>query len=169
MTNLSTEILPMNLEFEKLPPEAISLSQSQVNQAVELSSQIKDDSKQWQTYLNALSLSAFENWLDSRGNSFNVNQNKCTVLQPRFANVIPTVANLKVGEYKLCLITTGSFIDEQVEISRIVVDLPEYIPHFYVLVEVIEEEENTYYLLLITSYFLLLTSYFLLFTSAKRY
>ncbi|BAY81599.1 hypothetical protein NIES267_10760 [Calothrix parasitica NIES-267] len=142
MTNLSAEILPMSLEFEKLSPEAIPLSQSQINQAVELSSQVKDESLQWQTYLNTLSLSAFENWLDSRGNSFNVNQDECTILQPRFANLIPTVANLNVGEYKVCLITTGSFIDEQVDISRVVIDLPEYIPHFYVLVEVIEEEEK---------------------------
>ncbi len=142
MTNLSTEILPMTLDFEQLPPEAILLSQLQINQAVELSGQIKDESKQWQIYLNALSLSAFENWLESRGNSFNINREDCTILEPRFANVIPVVANLKVGEYKICLITTGSFIDEQVDISKFVVDLPEYIPHFYVLVEVIEEEEK---------------------------
>lgn len=69
MTNLSTEILPMTLEFEQLPPQVIPLSLSQINQAVELSGQIKDESKQWQTYLNALSLSAFETWLESRGNS----------------------------------------------------------------------------------------------------
>ena len=142
MTNLSTEVLPMTLEFEQLPPEAILLSQLQIDRAVELSSQIKDESKQWQTYLNALSLSAFETWLESRGNSFNINRDECTVLQPGLANLIPTVANLKVGDFKICLITTGSFIDEQVDISRIVVDLPEYIPHFYVLVEVLEEEEK---------------------------
>jgi hypothetical protein len=142
MTNLSTEVLPMNLEFEQLPPEAIPLSRSQVDLAIELSDKIKDESKQWQTYLNALSLSAFENWLESRGNSFDINRDECTVLQPGLANLIPTVANLKVGEYKLCLITTGSFIDEQVDISRIVIDLPEYIPHFYVLIEVLEEEEK---------------------------
>lgn len=142
MTNLSTEILPMTLDFEQLPPEAILLSQSQINQAVELSGQIKDESKQWHTYLNYLSLSAFENWLESRGNDFNINRDECTILQPSLANLIPTVANLKIGEYKICLITTGSFIDEQVDISRVVIDLPEYIPHFYVLVEVIEEEEK---------------------------
>jgi len=142
MTNLSTEILPMTLEFEQLPPEAVSLSRSQINRAVELSDKIKDESKQWEVYLNALSLSAFETWLESRGNYFNLSLDECTVLQSAFANVIPTVANLKVGEYKLCLITTGSFIDEQVDISRIVVDLPEYTPHFYVLIEVIEEEEK---------------------------
>ncbi len=142
MTNLSTEILPMTLEFEQLPPEAITLSQSQIDRAVELSNQIKDESKQWQTYLNALSLSAFEIWLESRGSSFDINRDECTVLEPGLANLIPVVANLKVGEYKVCLITTGSFIDEQVDLSKIVVDLPEYIPHFYVLVEVIESEEK---------------------------
>ncbi|WP_414621520.1 DUF1822 family protein [Calothrix sp. CCY 0018] len=142
MTNLLTEILPMTLEFQQLPPEAIPLSPSQVDEAIELSSQIKDESKQWQTYLNALSLSAFETWLESRGNSFNLNRDECTVLQPTLANVIPTVANLQVGEFKICLITTGNFIDEQVDISRVVVDLPEYVPHFYVLVEVIESVEQ---------------------------
>ena len=142
MNNLSVDILPMTLEFQQLPPEAISLSRSQIIRAVELSDGIKDESKQWQTYLNALSLSAFENWLESRGSYFNINLSECTVLQSAFANIIPTVANLMVGEYKLCIITTGSFIDEQVDISRIVVDLPEYTPHFYVLVEVIEDEEK---------------------------
>ncbi|MGB3637297.1 MAG: DUF1822 family protein [Rivularia sp. (in: cyanobacteria)] len=142
MTNLSTEIFPMTLEFEQLPPEAIPLSQSEIELAIEISGQIKDESKQWQTYLNSLSLSAFETWLESRSSSLNINRDECTVLQPGLANLIPTVANLKVGEYKICLITTGSFIDEQVDISRVVVDLPEYIPHFYVLVEVLEEEEK---------------------------
>ncbi|NJN13129.1 MAG: DUF1822 family protein [Richelia sp. SL_2_1] len=142
MTKLSTKILPMTLEFEQLPPEAISLSHSQINQAIELSSQIRNESKQWQTYLNALSLSAFENWLESRSNSLNINRNECTVLQPGLASLIPTIANLKVGEFKLCLITSGNFIDEQVDLTRIVIDLPEYIPHFYVLVEILEEEET---------------------------
>ncbi|MEM7714656.1 MAG: DUF1822 family protein [Cyanobacteria bacterium P01_A01_bin.68] len=142
MNNLSTDTLPMTIEFQQLPPEAVSLSRSQIIRAVELSDKIKDESKQWQTYLNALSLSAFETWLESRGSSFNINLSECTVLQSASANLIPNVANLKIGEYRICIITTGSFIDEQVDISRIVVDLPEYIPHFYVLVEVIEEEEK---------------------------
>ncbi|MEM9927193.1 MAG: DUF1822 family protein [Cyanobacteria bacterium P01_D01_bin.50] len=142
MTNLSTEILPMTLEFEQLPPEAIPLSPLQINLAIELSSQVTDESKQWQTYLNALSLSAFENWLESRGNSYHINREECTIFQPALANLIPAVANLKVGDFKVCLITPGSFIDEQVTIPRIVVDLPEYIPHFYILVEVLEEEEK---------------------------
>mgnify|MGYP001800033892 FL=1 len=142
MNNLSTELLPMSLEFQQLPPEAVSLSRSQIIRAIELSDRINNESKQWQIYLNALSLSAFETWLESRGSSFNINLSECTVLQSASANLITNVTNLKIGEYRICIITTGNFIDEQVDISQIVVDLPEYIPHFYVLVEVIEEEEK---------------------------
>ena len=60
MNNLSTEVLPMSLEFQQLPPEAVYLSRLQIIRAVELSDGIKDESIKWQIYLNALSLSAFE-------------------------------------------------------------------------------------------------------------
>lgn len=142
MINSSTKSLPMTLEFEKLSPQSISLSQLQIDLAVEVSDCIKDESKQWQTYLNTLSLSAFKTWLESRGNSLNINQEECTILQPALANLIPGVANLKVGDFNLCLITPGSFIDEQIDISRIIVDIPEYTPHFYVLIQVLEEQES---------------------------
>ncbi|MEO1376425.1 MAG: hypothetical protein AAFW70_19420 [Cyanobacteria bacterium J06635_10] len=36
MNNLSTEILPMTLEFEQLPPEAIPLSPLQIDLAINL-------------------------------------------------------------------------------------------------------------------------------------
>lgn len=142
MINLSTKTLPMTLEFEQLPPQAISLSQLQIDLAVEVSDCIKNESKQWQTYLNTLSLSAFKNWLESRSNFLNINQEECTILQPPLANLIPGVANLKIGEFNLCLITPGSFIDEQISISKIIVDIPEYTPHFYVLIQVLEEQES---------------------------
>lgn len=52
------------------------------------------------------------------------------------------MANLQVGEFKLCLIPTASLTDLQVTLPKIVVDLPQYVPHFYVLVEVLEEQES---------------------------
>jgi Protein of unknown function (DUF1822) len=58
------------------------------------------------------------------------------------ANFINGVANLKVGEFKVCLIATGSLSDEMVNLPKVVVDLPEFIPHFYVLVEVLEERQS---------------------------
>lgn len=141
MTNFSTKTQPILFDFERLPTSAIIFSPDEINQAVEISSQIKNSDVQWQTYLNALALFAFEQWLEARDNSLTMNRSQCTVLQPAIANSISAVSNLQVGEFKLCLIATGSLTDEEVTLPRAVVDLPEYIPHFYVLIEVLEEPE----------------------------
>ncbi|MBR8835341.1 MAG: DUF1822 family protein [Stigonema ocellatum SAG 48.90 = DSM 106950] len=142
MTKFSTHTQEMLFDFELLPTSAILLSTDEINQAVEFSSQINNSAYQWQTYLNALALFAFEQWLEARDDSFTINREKCTVLQPAIANAICAVSNLQVGEFKLCLIATGSLTDEEVSLPRAVVELPEYVPHFYVLVEVLEEQES---------------------------
>ncbi len=129
------------LDFDALPTSAVILSPDDIDQAAEISNQILDESKQWQVYLNSLGLLAFEQWLESRAESVTINREKCTILQPALVNFINSVANLQVGEFKVCLITTGSLSDEMVSLPRVVVDLPEFIPHFYVLVEVLEEQE----------------------------
>lgn len=141
MTNLSQNTPQMRLDFESLPTVAITLSDEQITQAVELSSKIKNSSVQWQTYIHALALCAFEEWLAERANSLIVNRERCTIFQPALAKAIAAVANLQVGKFKVCLITTGSLTDDQIYLPQAVVDLPEYIPHFYVWVEVLEEED----------------------------
>ncbi|MUG93435.1 DUF1822 family protein [Scytonema sp. UIC 10036] len=142
MSNLSSNILPMSyLDFETLPTSAIALSYDDIERAAEISDRIPDELKQWQVYLNCLALFAFEQWLEERAESIAINRDKCTILQPAFANFINGVANLQVGEFKVCLIATGSLSDEMVSLPRVVIDLPEFIPHFYVLVEVLEEQE----------------------------
>jgi hypothetical protein len=49
---------------------------------------------------------------------------------------------LQVGKFKLCLLTNNSLSDDEIVVPRAVVDLPEYIAHFYVLIEVLEEQET---------------------------
>jgi hypothetical protein len=132
----------MWLDFEVLPTEAIDLSPAIFDQALTLSSQIPNEERQWQTYLNALALGGFEEWLGSRATDLTLNQEQCSILQPSIANVIDAVSHLKVGEFKVCLIATGSLTDEEVTLPRAVVDLPEFVPHFYVLVAVQEEQET---------------------------
>ncbi|MEH2198400.1 DUF1822 family protein [Nostoc sp.] len=141
MTNLSKTTPQMRLDFESLPTAAITLSGDQITQAVEVSSKIKNSSQQWQTYIHALALYAFEEWLAERAGSLIINRERCTIFQPALAKAIAAVANLQVGKFKVCLITTGSLTDDQIYLPQAVVDLPEYIPHFYVLVEVLEEED----------------------------
>ncbi|NJN10687.1 MAG: DUF1822 family protein [Richelia sp. RM1_1_1] len=140
MNNLTSNILSMSyLDFDDLPTSAIILSDDDIDRAAEISDRIPNRLKQWQVYLNCLALSAFETWLDERAESLTINPDKCTILQPALANFINGVANLQVGEFKICLIATGSLSDEIVNLPRVVIDLPEFIPHFYILVEVLEE------------------------------
>ncbi|MEC4812721.1 MAG: DUF1822 family protein [Scytonema sp. PMC 1069.18] len=142
MTNFLSNISPMSyLDFDALPTSAVILSPDEIDQAAVLSHQIIDESKQWQAYLHYLALSAFEQWLEERAESLTINREECTILYPVLANFISCVANLQIGAFKVCLIATGSLSDEMVSIPRVVVDLPEFIPHFYVLVEVLEEQE----------------------------
>jgi len=131
----------MLLDFERLPIEAIFLSEEAINQALELSNQINNASRQWEKYLNTLALFALAQWLGERDDSLSVDREECTVLQPAIANVLTAIDKLQVGEFKLCVIGTGSLTDQEITLPRAVVDLPEFIAHFYVLVEVLEEQE----------------------------
>ncbi|MEO0966747.1 MAG: DUF1822 family protein [Cyanobacteria bacterium J06639_18] len=131
----------MSTNFEYLPIETIYLDSEDVSRAVEVSKKIPNYSRQWQTYLNALTLYTFEKWLEERHNNLTVDWEKSTINKPPLANLIPATTNLKVGEFKICLITIPSLFEEQVSLSRIVVDIPEFVPNFYVLVEVLEEQE----------------------------
>lgn len=139
--NLTNNHYPMSLEFEVLPITAINLDPEQITQAVDNSLKIKNQSQQWQIYINTLALLAFKEWLAERADSLTINEDECTVFQPAIANIIPAVANLQVGEFKVCLLTNDSLGDDQIFVPRAVIDLPEYIAHFYVLIEVLEEQE----------------------------
>ncbi len=142
MSDLSSKTSQLHSDYEILSPATINISSEQIIQAVELSNQIPNVSRKWQTYLNGLALFAFEEWLQSRTDSLTVKREKCTVLQPVLANAIAVVANLQVGEFKVCLIPTSILDTSEVTLPRLVVDLPEYIPHFYVLIEVLEEQSS---------------------------
>lgn len=87
----------------------------------------------WQAYLNALALLAFEEWLCERL------PNKVV---SRDTSFIETVGNLKIDDFKFCAIATEHLLDEVVKIPQAVIEKPELTAHFYVLLEVLEEEEE---------------------------
>lgn len=142
MTNYSNSPTQLWLDFEAFSPETIDLSPESIAQAIELSSNIPNEQQQWQAYLNVLALNAFEEWLELRATDLKINRENCSILQPTLANVIDAVCNLQINNFKVCLIATGSLTDEEVSLPRAVVDLPEFVPDFYVLVEVQEEHET---------------------------
>lgn len=138
----TNNLAELDFDFEAFAVEAIALESANIERAIQISSSIPNQSQQWQTYLNALALFGFEQWLRERASDIVLESAKSTVLQPPYANVIQAVANLTVGSFKLCLIATGSLTDEQVIIPQPVIDLPEFAAHFYVLIEIEEEFEQ---------------------------
>lgn len=140
MTNYNAKANNLLLDFESFSETGIELSPEQIDRAVELSDCIPNSERQWQTYLNALALFGFETWLQSRDSSLTINSANCSVRQPSYASFVDGVFNLEVGNFKVCLLTNGVALDEFVSVERAIIDLPAYTPHFYVLVNVVEEQ-----------------------------
>lgn len=127
------------MDFEEIP-EGIDLLPEHFQEAVEISNAQLKEAKQWQAYLNALALFAFEEWLAEREPNLAVKRANCSLLKPEYANLIPVVSNLETGGFKICLIVAGA-IYEWVTVPRAAIELQEFTPHFYVLLDVEEELE----------------------------
>jgi hypothetical protein len=138
--NYLTDLIDDWVEFENLT-ETIPLEAEQLDQALELSNQIGNEARKWQVYLQGLALLSFEEWLQQREPEISVDRERSSVLQPQYANALDAVCNLNIGEFRVCLIPTISFSDEEVTVARAVVDLPEFAAHFYVIIGIEEELE----------------------------
>jgi hypothetical protein len=142
MTTNFNNSFDLLLDFESLSVEALPLTSEQIEQAIEISNQIINQERQWKTYLNSLALFGFQSWLESRVPEMPINSAQCSLWQPKYSNVIEGVFNLEVNHFKICLIATGSMDEDVITIPRAVIDLPEYVAHFYVIVNVQDEQEE---------------------------
>ncbi|MGF1491175.1 MAG: DUF1822 family protein [Microcoleaceae cyanobacterium] len=130
-------------------PGHLTLDQTQLLQpgqlqvAAQLSQPIHHHQKRWQVYLNALALSGFKNWLESRDNNLDVQSSQCSLTKPEVAAEIDAVCHLTVGEFSVCLVAMTKTVDEVIALPRAIFDLPEYAAQYYVLVGVQEEVEAT--------------------------
>ena len=125
---------PVNpIDFGLLPPEIIWLEPEHFDRAIEIIDSVKSEAHKWQTYLNALALLGFEEWLSERISEKAVN---------RDTNLIESVCYLKVGEFKLCLIATEHLLDEVVNVPQYAIEQQGLAAHFYVVLEVLEEQEQ---------------------------
>ncbi|MEM6402147.1 MAG: DUF1822 family protein [Cyanobacteria bacterium P01_D01_bin.116] len=128
-------LLALQLEFAELEAEDFE-------QSAEISHRIIDESLRWQTYQNALGLIGFEKWLKQRKPELQINKNQCSIFQSQTITKINAVCNLKVNDFIVCLINKNDFTDEFVEVTKAALDFPEFVAHFYVLIEVLEEQEQ---------------------------
>ncbi|MEM9923240.1 MAG: DUF1822 family protein [Cyanobacteria bacterium P01_D01_bin.50] len=123
-------------------PETVWLEPEHFLLAKQLNSvNTTNTSDSWQGYLNTLALLAFETWL-SDGISPAVGVSNPSKVISRDISAIATAGNLKVDEFKFCTIATEHLLDEIVNIPQEVIENPNLAAHFYVLLEVLEEEEE---------------------------
>lgn len=120
-------------DLRLLLPEGIWLESEYFARANKISDQVTDKAHQWQAHLNALGLLGFEQWIKER-----LPEQPIT----RDTNTIETVANLNVGDFKLSVIATENLLDEVVNLPQDAIDQPELAAHFYVVLEVLEEQEQ---------------------------
>lgn len=124
-------------DFLSLSVEMMTLEPTQIEQAHRLSQLATRESQRWQIYLHALGLFGFEQWLAERSD-LSVDHQFCSLFQPGYAALLPAAARVQVGPFQICLIAIEGDA-EQIELPRAVVELPEWMAHFYVVAEVWEE------------------------------
>ncbi|MEH2359577.1 DUF1822 family protein [Nostoc sp.] len=120
-------------DFRLLLPEVIWLEPEYFDQAKNISSQVSDESSQWRNYLNILALIALEEWLKERIPEQSIS---------KINQIIETSCILNVGEFKLSIIATDNLLNELVYLPKNIVEAPELATHFYVVLEVLEEQEE---------------------------
>ncbi|KAB8335767.1 DUF1822 family protein [Scytonema tolypothrichoides VB-61278] len=136
--NTSKELLNLGI----LEDEVIYLDPEHFDRAVEISNQVNTEEKRWQTYLNVLALCSFEEWLQGAASDLSIQLDYYSVLQSPFSNELTALSYLKVGEFDICLIVTENLTDEAVLLPSASIDSPEFVTHFYVLLEILEEQEE---------------------------
>lgn len=140
MTNLTTT----NLKNNFLTQENEWLETEDFNQATAISATVTTEKYQWQTYLNSLALSGFKRWFNNRvdDNLIMIDEQECSLFKPEYSEILPNICNLKVGKFKYCLIVTESISKSTFKLAKAVCDLPDFLAHFYILIQVLPEEEE---------------------------
>jgi hypothetical protein len=119
-----------NMTF--LITQDIWLEAEDFDRANEIVSNEISEPQQWQAYLNALAVFSLEKWLSQEILDKAISQNLSS---------IENVGLLNIGGFKIGAIATEQVLDEVVNIPQAAIDNPELASHFYVLLEVSEEEE----------------------------
>lgn len=126
---------PVNFsDVRLLMPEVNWLETEHFDQATAIAnSYASSETQQWQAYLNALALLSLEEWFQERISAKTIN---------RHTNAIAKAGILNVGGFKIAAIASEHLLDEVVNIPQEAVDNRELTAHFYVFLEVAEEEEQ---------------------------
>ncbi|MBW4667977.1 MAG: DUF1822 family protein [Cyanomargarita calcarea GSE-NOS-MK-12-04C] len=118
-------------DLRLLIPEIIWLESEHLEQAKKMCNLNGETEHSWQKYLNSLALMGFKKWLDGRISYPIVNQD---------ISAVETACHLQIGDFKFSLIAIEHLLDEVVTIHQDIINIPKFAAHFYVVLEVLEEE-----------------------------
>jgi len=111
-----------SLEFESLPDDIIvPLSLNEINQAIESTERIGDNSQEWELYLYNLALTGFKKWVREEIEDLTITNEECTVVKNTNTNVTDVIANLQVNYISFALLVTNSLFDENILGSKQVI------------------------------------------------
>lgn len=128
--------------FRQLVPEILWLEPEYFDRARSIASKLSGEDRQWQAYLDVLALLSLENWFGERLKTERLNHERSSIFHPQYGRLIEGVCCLQLGELQFYTIAVESPIDDLVAIPRAALELPEFAAHFYMLIEVLEEEEE---------------------------
>lgn len=130
-----------SLDWQSLNETRTDLLPEHFQQAARLSKSIRWSQQRWQVYLCALGVLGFEQWLKERAPDLCFQQRSATIWRPAYANLMAAACNIQVGSFKLCLVISNSLTKEH-SVPFAVFDIPNFAAHFYVLMQVEEEEQQ---------------------------
>lgn len=120
-------------DIRLLLPETLWLESDHFAQAQGIAERQHGEQQQWQAYLNALAMLTFADWLTERLPNYPIEQ---------LAHEGVDASYLQAHEFKLCLITVEHVLDEVMGVSRAAIEQADLAAHFYVMLEVLEDQEQ---------------------------
>lgn len=120
----------MDTDFDDWQSNRVSLSPSEVDWAAQICQSITDEEQQWQTFLRAMALRGFCQWLAAGAVELTGQWDRT---QPP-----PRGVNCQVNGFRLCLLVMGSLSDEVVQIPQSAIETGNP-AHLYILLTVQEE------------------------------
>ncbi|KST69417.1 DUF1822 family protein [Mastigocoleus testarum] len=129
--------LGLNLE-----PLIIPLQSKYFDKARKISEKVTGERNQWKTYLSAIALFAFEEYLQELIPDIQFDINDVSIFQLQHQNLTDTVCNTQLSNFKLCLITTDNLVDDWITVPEKIINSPKLAGHLYVLLEIMEAEKQ---------------------------
>ena len=125
-----------------LETTTISLEPEYFNKAREISNKVTGEENQWKTYLSAIALFAFEEYLHELVPEIQLNIDNASIFQPQHQTLIDAVCNIKLNNFKLCLVAIDNLADSWITLPENIINFPQLAAHLYVLLQVVEDEEK---------------------------